>query len=88
MSTEIKKPEWISHKYGSGDTLRVPGIGDITVAWHSIERDKPGCYRASVFGTLLKKTFAEREEMKAYAIATAKAWMGKGIIALELIDAA
>lgn len=85
---EITKPEWQVHRYGDGQTMRIAGIGDITVSWESGSRDKndprPGHYKASVFGNVLKATSADRETLKAYAIKTAKEWCAKGVIRLEL----
>lgn len=87
MADEILKPEWQGAKYGDSQQMSLGALG-ISVSYESGSRAKsdprPGCYVANVFGQRLKRTDPDREVMKRYALATAKQWLARSLIRLEL----
>jgi hypothetical protein len=88
-TTERPAPTWSVPKYGDEERLHTPA-GTLTVASESRSRDdpRPHAYSATVFDQWLKKTFTSKDEMKDYAIRTAKSWLTKGLADLDAYTAA
>lgn len=78
-------PEWHRHRYGDGATLKT-GAGEINVQCKIGSRGDPRMYYATVFGHRLKAEKANRDEMKSYALATAKRWATLALADIEAFE--